>query len=63
MGSVIVAASNLLAFASGVFGQSDRGTIEGTVSDSARAVVAKAPYIPKAPGDSTDRLFERVKGE
>src|SRR5437773_2324292 len=46
MRSVIIAAS-LLALASGVFGQSDRGTITGTVSDAAGAVVANAPIQGK----------------
>ena len=35
-------ASCLLVFAVALFGQSDRGTITGTVSDPAGAVVASA---------------------
>ena len=51
MRSGILVAS-LIAFAFGVFGQSDRGTITGTVSDPAGAVVANAPILAGMPTQS-----------
>src|SRR5437868_14461338 len=51
----------LLLLAAVVFGQSDRGTITGTVADPAGAVVANAPIEAKNTG--TGAVFQAASSD